>query len=290
MSRRNDMKRRGALHWIAATASMAMLAGTGCAGMRATPKPAPVFSLVTFNLYHDKANWPARRALIIDGLRRLNPSAIVLQEVLQHGSLRNQAEDLAEALGYRAYFISIDPPGNARRYGNAILTRHPVLARDWTKLRPLGDSRTAGMVRIEVDGHPLNIYVTHPNYQDNADGTRMRMQQLGDLADFISRTAGEAPSIIAGDFNTASGTPELARIEAGFDDAYDVLHGRNDAPPTLNPHYFPDDRRRIDHAYLQRGRIIALEARNVLDHADAAGHWPSDHFGVYVRVAFAPLH
>ena len=45
---------------------------------------------------------------------------------------------------------------------------------------------------------------------------------------------------------------------------------------------------RIDHVYLQRGALQPLEARIVLDREGAPGVWPSDHFGVYVRFAFAP--
>ncbi len=265
-------------------AMASMLAG--CATPR-DPQPAATFGIATFNLYHDKADWPKRRALIVEELRTLNPDAIVLQEVLQHDTLRNQAEDLAESLGYNAYFLSIDPAGNARRYGNAILTRHPVLSRDWTPLRPLEDSRTAGWVRIDIDGRPLNIYVTHLNYQTDAAGQRMRNQQLGDVLDFVRRTSGDAPSIVAGDFNTVSGQPELATLEAGYDNAYDALHGRTDPQPTLNPHYFPKDTRRIDHVYLQRGALTPIEARITLNREGAPGVWPSDHFGLYVRFAFA---
>lgn len=65
-------------------------------------------------------------------------------------------------------------------------------------------------------------------------------------------------------------------------------HARRDPRPTLNPHYFPRDARRIDHVYLQRGTLQPLEARIVLDREGAPGVWPSDHFGVYVRAAFAP--
>ena len=258
----------------------------GCAATRG--KHAASHSIVTFNLYHDKADWPQRRALIVDELRALNPDVIVLQEVLQHETLRNQAEDLAEALGYSAYFLSIDPAGNPRRYGNAILTRHPVLSRDWTALRPPEDSRSAGWARIDLDGQPLNVYVTHPNYQNDDAGRRMRTQQLADLQAFIARTAGDVPSVVAGDFNTVSAQPELAALEAGHDNAYDALHGRADPRPTLNPHYFPNDSRRIDHVYLQRGALQPLEARIVLDREGAPGVWPSDHFGMYVRFAFAP--
>ncbi len=281
------MKTRRQSLYIGLLASLLAAASlfVGCTTTRG--KDTASFGIVTFNLYHDKAEWPKRRALIVDELRTLKPDVIVLQEVLQHETLRNQAEELAEALGYSAYFLSIDPSDKARRYGNAILTRHPLLARDWTPLRPLGDSRTAGWIRIDIGGRPLNVYVTHPNYQGDDAGRRMRTQQLADLQAFIARTAGDAPSIVAGDFNTVSGQPELAALEAGYDNAYDALHGRADPQPTLNPHYFPNDARRIDHVYLQRGAVKPLEARIVLDREGAPGIWPSDHFGVYVRFAFA---
>lgn len=273
---------------------LAMSAVAGCATPRDAAPGAPL-GIVTFNLYHDKADWPKRRVLIIEELRTLHPDAIVLQEVLQHGSLRNQAEDLADALGYEAYFASVDPAGNVRRYGNAILTRHPVLARDWTPLRPREDARNAAFVRIDIGGRPLNVYATHPNYRNDAEGERMRRQQFGDLLAFIGRTAGDAPSIVAGDFNAASDRPEIeAAMGTDFENAYDRLHPDAGADPrvhaTLNPHYFPGDPRRIDHAYLQRGELQPLEARIVLNREGAPGVWPSDHFGVYVRFAFAPQH
>ena len=245
------------------------------------------FAIVTFNLYHDKADWPARRALAIAELRTLQPDVIVLQEVLQHDTLRNQAEDLAEALGYSAYFISIDPADRVRRYGNAILTRHPVLARTWAPLRPLADSRSAGLVRIDIDGHPLNVYATHLHHEDTSDGARKRSLQLGDLLAFMTRSAGDAPSVVAGDFNVAAGRPELATLgDAGYEEAFTRLHP-GDPRPTLNPHYFRQDARRIDHVYLQRDRLVPLEARIVLDREGAPGAWPSDHFGLYVRFRFA---
>ena len=41
----------------------------GCAATRG--KHAASHSIVTFNLYHDKADWPQRRVLIVDELRAL---------------------------------------------------------------------------------------------------------------------------------------------------------------------------------------------------------------------------
>ena len=64
------------------------------------PDSAPEFTLVTLNLYHDRDDWPKRRVQIVNTLRALEPDAIVLQEVLQHEGLPNQATWLARELGY----------------------------------------------------------------------------------------------------------------------------------------------------------------------------------------------
>ena len=84
--------------------------------------------MVTLNLYHDRDDWPQRRAFIVEELRKAKPGLIalqeVLQEVLQAPGLRNQAVELAEALGHRYVFVSQDAQRLPRRHGNAILSRH----------------------------------------------------------------------------------------------------------------------------------------------------------------------
>jgi beta-glucosidase len=164
-----------------------------CAGNAPRPQPAAdTVSVVTLNLYHDKADWPKRRIQIAETLGRLAPDAIVLQEVIQTATLPNQAEWLADQLGYAHHFVTVDPPGSSVRYGNALLTRHPVLRRDDVRLEPAADSRTAGLLRIDMRGQPLNIYATHLHH--TAEGGAIRERQLADLMDFIARTAGDAPS------------------------------------------------------------------------------------------------
>lgn len=289
------LRGRFACMFRAMWACAALLLLAGCASMRMHGDVGNAVDarlrIVTFNLYHDKADWPARRMLVVEQLRALDPDVIALQEVLGHETLRNQAEDLAEALGYHVYFVSTDPEGQPRRYGNALLTRAPMLGWDWVRLRPLQDSRTAGHVRIDVAGHPVALYVTHLNYRDDADGARMRSEQLQDLLAFIDRTADGAPAIVMGDFNATSNRPEITALSARFANAYDALHpGANSdqaAHTTLNPRYFPQDQRRIDHVYLQRDAWQPVEANIVLDRPDAQGHWPSDHFGMFVELRLA---
>lgn len=248
----------------------------------------PEISLVTLNLYHDKADWPKRLPLILAELRRLNPDVIALQEVIGRENLRNQAQSLADALGYEYAFSSVDPESQPQRYGNAILTRRPILAQHWTRLEPSDDSRTALHLRIAVGDRVLNVYTTHLHWTDG--GGAIRQRQVADLMRFIAATADGAPSLVAGDFNAIAAAPELKALTGGFADAYGSLHPDEAADPksnsTLNLSYYPP--KRIDHVFLQRGVLVPESAAVVLDRPDNEGHWPSDHYGVEVRFRLHP--
>lgn len=271
-------------------AVLAVLAATplsGCAssaGPGDTP-PASTLTVVTLNLWHDKQDWPHRQDLIVAELRTLKPDAIVLQEVLQDAALPNQAATLAQRLGYEYRFFSADPPAQARRYGNAILTRTPVEASEETKLQPLDDYRNAGWVRTTIAGKPVNLYATHLHYKP--EGGAIRAQQIASLQAFMRTTQGDAPTIVAGDFNTPADTPELEPLLAAFADGYAEAHPGVDveapAHTTLNTRlgHAPT---RIDHVLFQRDAFRIVEARIILDRADAGGAWPSDHYGVWVKL------
>lgn len=242
----------------------------------------PEFSVVTLNLYHDRDDWPKRRVQIVETLRELKPDAIVLQEVLQHETLPNQATWLAGELGYESHFVTTDPPSHPRRYGIALLSRHPLVEPGETLLHPLEDHRTAGFARVLVDGQPLNLYFTHLYWAP--DGAATRSQQLADLMAYVEATADGAPSVIAGDFNADADAPELAALRAGWDDAWSLLHADADieASSTLNPAYFTTPAR-IDHVFLERGRLQPLHAELLFTAPDAEGVWASDHRGLLVR-------
>ena len=98
---------------------LAMVAVPGGARTEATS----TLTVVTLNLWHDQRDWPKRLAVILAEMRALRPDVLCLQEVLQHGTLRNQAETLADSLGYQVHFTSVDSVHREKRYGNAILSR-----------------------------------------------------------------------------------------------------------------------------------------------------------------------
>ena len=290
MTRRDRPSRPSSL--LGVIAGLWLLAGCAMSGSTAAPPQQRELRMATFNLYHDKADWPARRPLVIEQLRELDADVVALQEVIQKPGVRNQAEDLGEALGYRVYFVSIDPPGRNQRYGNALLTRLPVLARDWKALQPSSDSRSAGLVRVEFHGQPMNAYFTHLHYRDTPEGAAIRERQVEDLLGFIDATRGDAPSIVMGDLNATSDSAELARLDGRFDSSFDVLHpGANDDArhTTLNPRFFPDDQRRIDHIHVERGTFTVVSSRVALDRPGPDGTLPSDHFGLFSVLRLEPV-
>lgn len=249
-------------------------------------QPKTTLRVVTLNLFHDKNEWLNRRPQITDTLRELQPDAIALQEVIQTDTTANQATVLAYDLGYHATFVSTDPKGQVKRYGNAILTRTTPIRTAETRLNPLDDSRTAVMTEIEKDGKRFAIFDTHLNYENNANGERIRSEQVGDLVRFVDANRGNAIAVIAGDFNTVSNARELASITTTFNSAYDAIHrdaNRNEREhTTLNPKFFSEERdlRRIDHVFYDAKKLTPVNAERLFVKPDGNGIYATDHFGV----------
>lgn len=230
--------------------------------------------VATLNIWHDAGNWAVRRDLIAAVLRAADADVIALQEVLQDAKkqLPNQAETLGQLLGgYAVHFSSTSPPDAANRYGNAILSRLPVLATDWRKLVPLSDYRTALRVRVDAGGQPVDVVTTHLAWEP--DRAAVRVEQVRDLIGWLPNDG--VPLVMMGDFN------------AGLDEpALQLLTGRGMAsalPPGAVPTTLVEARghkpRVIDHILFQRSRLSASEPRLIADRA-VAGEFPSDHFGV----------
>ena len=181
----------------------------------ARPQATDTLTVVTLNLWHDQRDWPKRLAVMLAGIRELRPDVLCLQEVLQHATLRNQAETLADSLGYQVHFTSVDSLHHVKRYGNAILTRHPVLRTGGKNLAPLNDYRTVAHVRIDYRGRDVDVYDTHLHH--TPQGGSIRARQIRDLLAFIDSTRADGAVVLAGDFNAELGTREMRLLATGFE-------------------------------------------------------------------------
>ena len=247
-----------------ATTSCATLAGGGERDL----------SLVCFNIWHNQGDWAARLPLLVEAIRAADPDVIALQEVLEDAAvgLPNQARTIADALGgYEMYFVSTDPADAPRRYGNAILSRLPVMAHDSKRLAPLDDYRTAIRARVSLDGRPVDVVNTHLAWKP--EQAPVRAQQIADLMAWLPQDG--TPLVVMGDFNAT-------QTDAGLN----VLTGprfvsalpRDAAQTTLNPArgHAP---RVIDHIFAEAAHFEPADA-SVLGATPVDGEYPSDHFGV----------
>lgn len=250
-------------------------------------RPPRTLSVVTLNVWHDQSDWPKRLAVILAEMRRLGPDVICLQEVLQHRTLRNQAETLADSLGYQVTFASVDSVHREKRYGNAILTRGRMLVAGGTNLDPANDYRTAAHARIEFEGAVVDVYDTHLHH--TPEGGAIRESQIRDLLTYVDSTRGDGAVVLAGDFNAQLESPEMQVLTHEFVDAFQAVHpsaGRAEAV-TFNARFGPDPGA-IDHVFVPktaRARLVPRTCEILFRSVGPDSVWASDHFGVIARLA-----
>lgn len=260
----------------------------GPAVLAATAMAAPrdTLTVVSLNLWHDQHDWPSRLRRIVRELRAIKPDVVCLQEVLQHEQLPNQAHALGDSLGMQVHFTSVDPEDSPKRYGNAVLSRHRVLATGGRALLPLDDYRTVAHVRLDLGGREIDVYDTHLHH--TPEGGAIRTTQIRDLLAFVDSTRGRGGLVLAGDFNCRPSTAELQLLSPQYVNVFLALHPHATAAEaaTFNPHFSPGPGH-IDHIFVpRRGRVRLTPVASEVLFRDPGPDsvWASDHFGVLARL------
>lgn len=259
-------------------AALPALSLAACATDLISGRPSDM-TVATFNIWHDQGDWPARLPLIEATLRGANADVIGLQEVLQDGdALPNQARTLAGRLGMQMVFSSVDAEDQPRRYGNALLTRLPILDSDWTRLEPFDDYRTAQRIRCRrVDGTAIDVANTH--FHHTPEGGVIRARQIAHLLDWLPEDG--TPLILMGDLNAPLDNPEMAPLRARFSEALRTVHPEQAGRTTLNT-ALGHRSAEIDHILFDAAALRPLEAAIVGDQP-VGEVWPSDHFAKAAR-------
>lgn len=259
-------------------AAMAALPLAACAH-RVGGGVAGELGVATFNIWHDAGGqWPKRLQLLTAALRGADADVIALEEVLEDAGkgLPNQAVTIARALGYaQVHFVAPDPEGAPKRFGNAILTRLPVIEVARRKLAPLSDYRTAIRVRVRTDRGPVDVVAAHLAWQPEA--AAVRAEQIADLLTWLPQDG--TPLIVVGDFNAPLDDPGLAAMGPP---RFTSALAPGAVPTTLNPArgHAP---RVIDHIFADSAHF-AVAAAQIIGSEAVDGEYPSDHFGVAARL------
>lgn len=171
--------------------------------------------VMTWNLWWQFGPWAERQPAIETELLSVDPDILLLQEVYCDSD-EDQATRIAERLGFEVARTT-KPDGEVQRFGNAILSRWPVIASETVVLPNIEGNpghRSALFVEIDTPRGPQLVVCTHLEWR--YDQSPLRVQQLQIICEKISAhrsfEAGQptdlAP-ILGGDFNSTPDSDEL---------------------------------------------------------------------------------
>jgi endonuclease/exonuclease/phosphatase family metal-dependent hydrolase len=264
--------------------------------------------VATFNLWNRQGPWPQRLPLVRAGLAALDADVIGLQEVLGFPGLPSQAHEVAPA-GWYVHHAPAWDIGGGLTFGNAIVSRHPLLDLQILPLpTPAGlDTRTVAFARVDVPGGPVPVFVTHLTFQLHLG--HVRCVQVRALVEHVHALApiDDAPPVLLGDLNADPDSDEMRFLRGlatlGGESVYfaDAWAATAAEQPERGAGYTYDRRndyarrtrehsRRIDYIHVRgpdrvlRGEPLAcwLALDQPVD-----GVWPSDHFAVVAEIVAA---
>ena len=258
--------------------------------------------VATWNVWWRFGPWEQREPAILQSLSEMDADVIALQEVWGDDAT-NFAHKAGDHLGYHHSFAaSMEIEGY--EFGNAILSRWPIIRDDYTMLfgrEESGEGRLALFADIEGPRGRIPAFSTHLNWK--YEHSHIRQRQVADLSRFVDqKRPWSFPPVVCGDFNSEPGSDEI-RMLTGlttcpaeglvFHDAWAVAGGDGSGLTwdNTNPHvvveFEPD--RRLDYIFV--GRPGPGGAGHVVD-CQLAGNvpvgeiWPSDHFAVVAELRY----
>lgn len=144
-------------------------------------------------------------------IRHARPDVVGLQEVHRGtwaSRFDDQVELLAEATGMEACF-GRSLAYRTGEYGNALLTRGRPLEVEVRSLPGEAERRSLLRCRLELDGAPLEVFVTHLAAWGRL-ARNIRVRQARYIAAELAAT--DVPFVLTGDLNAPPGAPELAPL------------------------------------------------------------------------------
>lgn len=273
--------------------------------------------VATWNLWWKFGPWEQRQHPIATEIGRLDADVLCLQEVWADDEA-DQAEVLGR-VGDRFVARTRKPDGEAHRFGNAVLSRWPILSQH-TLVLPGVDGqpshRSGLFTQIDVPGrlHPWWVVSTHLEWRYSASAVRQaQLEALVVECERIRSLADDTVVVIGGDFNAVAESDEIRRLtglsipygaadpgeQIIFTDSWAAVsdepgHTWSRANPHSSNAQWP--RRRLDAVFVSwprpkpTGNPIAAELFGIEAHpvGDSDGPEfdvvPSDHYGVVVEL------
>lgn len=182
----------------------------------ATAEPAAnTLRVLTYNIHHGEGvDGKLDLQRIAKVIRESQADLVALQEVdvrVKRSGFRDQAFELSQMTGLKmAFGGNIELQGG--RYGNAILSRYPILESQNTRLPNVDNGEQRGVLsaRIQVPGNrpPLRFLATHFDHRREERERVLSAQAVNQIADRDPRQA----TLLAGDLNAISDSRPLVEL------------------------------------------------------------------------------
>jgi endonuclease/exonuclease/phosphatase family metal-dependent hydrolase len=232
-----------------------------------------VFRLMTYNIHSGSGpDNKVNTQRIADFIVQQDVDLVGLNEVARNmprSDGRDLIAELAQETGMTFVFSNNDTSltGNDQ-FGNAILSKFPVLFRDHRLLPVIGSNEQRGWLKtiVDVNGKFVTFWVTHLDF--HADDT----ERLLCVSNFNAWLPDEVfPVVFCGDFNETPDKTVYTRMNTKWDDVWPVAGdgtlGRTaPCPPPLNA--------RIDFIYNAQGANVTPTNAFVGYTCEASDHFP----------------
>jgi endonuclease/exonuclease/phosphatase family metal-dependent hydrolase len=241
---------------------------SGCAARRGPTAPL-TFRVMTYNIHHGEGTDGRIDLLrIAEVIKREGADIVALQEVdrgVARTARRDLPEELAALTGMTCVF-SNNFHFEGGEYGNAVLTRFPVLHWDNRHYNMLRSGEQRGLLQLVlgVNGRQLLFMNTHIDYRpDDAE----RVANVEEIKQAATRH-GNVPTIVCGDFNDTPVSRIHRKMKEQFLDTWETA-GQGDGFTYSSGKPV----KRIDFVFISRdATLVPLKAWVPL--SDASDHLP----------------
>lgn len=195
-------------------------------------EPTPALRVMTFNIKH-----AAESSLdeVAAAIRAEDPDIVGLQEVdvsAARSGRVHQAWRLGDLTGLAAVFLPSMPLADGGLYGNALLSRFPILRAETHALPSLGEPRSLLVAELEVPGlpgdAPLTAAVTHLGLDED--------ERALQAAAIVPLLEGIPWLVLMGDLNAAADFHSMRPLREHTLDAWTLAgHGAGLTFPAAEP-------------------------------------------------------